>query len=104
MLNIIVHFELGNIELLESLMANTRRWLRTKRDLYQTEIVIFSHLRKWMNAISRKDQYQVWLDLWDEIQKIKTQPKEQRVFNYFNVLAWVLSKKDKITFEDAYKS
>jgi hypothetical protein len=98
LLNILTHFELGNIELLESLISNTRRWLRNKRNLYQTEVAIFSHLRKWMNAIDKKEQQQVWESLWAEMQHIKTAAKEQRVFNYFNVLTWVLSKKENVGF------
>lgn len=98
LLNILTHFELGNIELLESLISTTRRWLRNKRNLYQTEVAIFSHLRKWMNAIDKKDRQQVWESLWNEMQHIKTEAKEQRVFNYFNVLTWVSSKKNEVGF------
>lgn len=98
LLNILTHFELGNIELLESLISTTRRWLRNKRDLYQTEIAIFSHLKKWINAIDKKEQQQIWESLWTKMQDIKNEAKEQRVFNYFNVLAWVLAKKNGIKF------
>ena len=51
-----------------------------------------------MNAIDKKEQQQVWENLWTEMQRIKTEPKEQRVFNYFDVLTWVSAKKNQIDF------
>jgi hypothetical protein len=103
LLNILTHFELGNFELLESLILTTRRWLRNKRNLYKTEKTIFLYLRKWMNVVDRRGQQEVWDNLLIEVEDCKTNPKEQRVFNYFNVSAWALSKRDKMEFMEVYK-
>lgn len=102
LLNLLTHFELGHHTLVESLITNSRRWLKTRRDLYKTEMLVFSYLKKWLNTINRKEQRLIWEKLWEELELLKNETREQRVLNYFNVLAWVKMKKDNTTFVQAY--
>lgn len=103
LLYLLTHFELGNETLLESLIVNSRRWLKTRRELYKIESLIFSHLRKWLNAVNKKEQQAIWESLWDALQTLINDPRERRVLNYFNVTAWAQAKKDNIQYDKAYQ-
>jgi len=84
LLNLITHFTLKNYDLLETLIPSTRRVLRKKRDLYQTEEVLFTYLKKHINTINKKDKFKLQQDFQLKIKQLKQEKSEQRVFNYFD--------------------
>jgi hypothetical protein len=87
-LNILVHFELKNYDLLTALIPSTRRLLRKNRPLYKTEEFVFSHLKKVINMIDNSKQKELWTNFKIKILELKKEKKEARVFNYFDFEAW----------------
>lgn len=88
LLNLLTHFELGNDDLLEYLLPSTRRFLRKRRPLYQTEELVFSHLKRIINTSEKAKKRTLWTAFYTQIETLKKEPKEQRVFNYFDFGSW----------------
>ncbi len=88
LLNILTHFELENYDLLESLIPSTRRSLRSKRTLYETEDFVLSHIKKIINTIEKTKQQVLWEAFYLKIVDLKQKEQEQRVFNYFDFEWW----------------
>lgn len=55
-IQIIVHFELGNIELLESLMRSTRRHLKETNRLYEVESLLLQLMKKLLRSPGKKER------------------------------------------------
>lgn len=100
-LNLFIHFELGNEQLLDSIVDSTRRYLSRHKTLYQVEAVVLTLLRKmpdWSHAKERRQGYE---KLQSELQVLANDPYERKAFEYFNFPAWLLSKVQGIPFADA---
>jgi tetratricopeptide (TPR) repeat protein len=88
LLNLLTHFELGNDDLLEYLLPSTRRFLRKRRPLYQTEELVLAHLKKVIYTPDTTEKEQLWAAFYTQITILKKAPEEQRVFNYFDFAWW----------------
>jgi hypothetical protein len=87
-LNLLIHYRLGNLELLAALLPNTRRYLRDKRPLYQTEKRLFQYFKEKINAIDEKALLQSQESLKLDLEHLSKDKKEARVFNYIDLMTW----------------
>jgi tetratricopeptide (TPR) repeat protein len=90
-LNLIIHFELENYDLLDSILLSTPKYLKSRRTIYETEKALFRFLRKLLNTINKKERQKLIVDFREEIDGLFAQPKEKRVFNYLDLRLWVKS-------------
>ncbi|MFK7946765.1 MAG: hypothetical protein AB8G11_04180 [Saprospiraceae bacterium] len=92
LLNVLTHFELENDDLLEYLIPSTRRFLRKKRSLYKTEEVVLLHIKKVTQTIEKSKKQALWKSFKTKVSELKSDKKEQRVFNYFDFEWWILNR------------
>jgi hypothetical protein len=88
-LNLLIHYELGNYTLLESLLLSTPKYLKSRRAIYATEKALFRFLRKLLNAINKTAQQELIADFKNEIHTLFQLPNEKRVFNYLDLRLWI---------------
>ncbi|MFK8105123.1 MAG: hypothetical protein AB8G15_21605 [Saprospiraceae bacterium] len=88
-LNLLLHFELENYTLLNSLIPSTRRYLRTRRTIYAVEKLLFRFLQKAMSIASSRELPALIEQFKNDIHTAELQKKEARVFNYIDLLAWL---------------
>jgi len=88
-LNLLVHFELKNENLLSSLLVSTRRYLRKRRPLYETEIQLFRFLQRQLNVVNKKEADEIWQSFKASILSLSKDRKEARVFNYIDLVSWL---------------
>lgn len=88
-LNLLIHYELGNDGLLESLLQSTPKFLKARRVLYATEKALFRYLNKSLQAANAKEKRRLTEDFKAELPALYQQPKERRVFNYLDLMAWL---------------
>ena len=94
LINLIVHFELGNFDLLEYLLKSTYRYLYKRKKLYKLEILILNFIRR-IPLMNTPDSVKMnFAILKKEMQKLKQDPYEKNAFEYFDFLRWVDSKAD----------
>lgn len=88
-LNLLIHFELKNYDLLDSLLLSTPKYLKSRRAIYETEKALFRFLRKLLNTIDKNEKRKLINDFKEEIDRLFAQPKEKRVFNYLDLRLWI---------------
>ncbi len=88
-LNMLIHFELDNEKLLDSLLTSVPKYLRRRRELYNTEKILFLFLRKMLNSINRKEKAVLFDEFETTIDDLATKKSESRVFNYLDLRLWL---------------
>lgn len=91
-INLIVHFEMGNNLLLESLLRSTYRYLRKQDRFYEFESRILKFIRKSKDMITKREQKTAFVELKAELQILSEKDSEKAIFRYFNFMAWLDSK------------
>lgn len=98
-LNLILHFELGNIRLLEYNAISTYRFLYKSRRLYKMENIVLQFIRRKMPRIhTAKQQMQAFIELRQEFIEISDDQFESKAFEYFDYISWLDSKIEKKSF------
>ncbi len=94
LLHLMAHFEMGNDDIIESLIRSVFRFMSRMENLTVVEEEIFKFLRN--NVYESAEQLKPGLKKF--LQRIKQFEKnrfETRVFSYLDIISWVESKVDK---------
>lgn len=100
---LIVHFEIGNDDLLHYIYKSTLRFFNTQKNQHQFEAIFLNHFKKI--AILKKenkqgDPYQL---LKKELITVFKNSFEKNALEFFNFYAWLDSKTYSISFSDAIR-
>ncbi len=88
-LNLLIHYELGNYSLLESLLQSTPKYLKARRNIYATEKALFRFFNKILNIINKKEKQEIINKFKKEVSNLYEIQKEKRVFNYLDLRYWI---------------
>ena len=103
LLNLIVHYELGNYDLLEYIIKSTLRFLNKKEKDYKIETVLIKHLRKLVKINMEMERRSAFQKMKSELEELFENPVERVLLDYFDVMAWLDAKILNITFAEAVK-
>ncbi len=93
MINILLHCELENFDLLEHLILSTYRGLQKDKSMTKIEKLIFDFFKNEMeNLITHKNSVEIFVTLKDKLTVELKRPEEEKVLDYFNWMIWVDSK------------
>ena len=98
LINLILHFELNNVRFLPYAISSTKRYLKNRNRIYRFEEIflkLISQISKTNNVFDLQEKL---VPIESELLKLKEDPKEQIVFEYFDFLTWVRSKLKQKTF------
>ncbi|MBL8007530.1 MAG: hypothetical protein JNJ56_08365, partial [Ignavibacteria bacterium] len=102
-LNLLIHYELKNYELIEYIVKSTRRYLSNKNNLSKFEITVLNFLRKLISA-SKEEEKNYIFNLWKkELRNIAEDILEIKVFEYFDFISWLESKIEGKKFQEIVK-
>lgn len=103
LINLIIHFELGNEDLLPYIYKSTTRFVTSLDNSYKFEQLFLEHFKKI--ALSKRDskQIQSFIKFKEEMQNVFRDRYEKNALEYFNFYAWLDSKIHNISFSDAIK-
>jgi hypothetical protein len=103
-LNLILHYELGNRRLLEHNAVSAYRFLYRSKRLYKLENIILDFIRKKMDHIyTPKDEVEAFIELRKEFIPLLENPYEKKAFEYFDYISWFDSKIENRSFEEIVK-
>ncbi|RMG17164.1 MAG: hypothetical protein D6730_24305, partial [Bacteroidetes bacterium] len=86
--NLMIHFELGNFDILASLLRASSRYLQKVDQLHEIEQLFIRYFRKILNApVNRHTQ--IWKELRQELLTLTQQPHHQQLLQYFNLIPWL---------------
>ena len=103
LINLIVHFELGNDDLLSYIYKSSLRFFTQQEKQYKFEAVFLDYFKKI--ALSKRDskQKETYIKFKEELEKVFKDPYEKNALEYFNFYAWLDSKIHNISFAEAIK-
>jgi hypothetical protein len=87
-LNLLIHFELGNVDLLGSLLLSTPKYLKARRAIYVTEKTLFRFLGELLAEPNRKSRHELVSAFKVEVDCLAQERSERRVFNYLDLRLW----------------
>jgi tetratricopeptide (TPR) repeat protein len=91
-LNLIVHLDLGNIDLLESAITSAERFLKKNKMLYKMEYLFFDLMRNTLKLSHEKDKLKLFHTLKEKVMDLKNDPLENNAFSHFDYLEWIEKK------------
>jgi hypothetical protein len=104
-LNLILHFELGNTRLLEYNAISTYRFLYKSKRLYKMENIVLQFIRKKMPKIyTAKQQQEAFIELRKDFTEIIKDEFESKAFEYFDYISWLDAKIERRSFSEVVKS
>lgn len=102
--NLILHYELGNYDLLEYAVRSTRKYLSGAERIYKFEKLVLDFVVKAMNAAPEKEKQALYDRLKFDLVKIADDPFEKSALEQFDVISWLESKIQKKDFADILRT
>jgi hypothetical protein len=97
LLNLIIHYELNNLDYLEYLILSTYRFLFKRKKVYKLETFVINFIRTLPKIETDEDLKYSFTILQKELKSIYKQPHEKNIFFYFDYLEWVEKKLKELT-------
>lgn len=102
-LNLIVHFEMGNTILLEYLFRSTYRFLRKRNRMYGFEKCVLAFIKDSGKIHSAKELKNAFIKLKKDFETLSDIPSEKVMLKYFDFIAWLESKINNESFSSVVK-
>ena len=103
LLNLVLHYELGNMQLLESLVVSTYRYLLSRDSAYKLETSIIGFFKQLPRITTQSELIYVFIQLRDRLAELEDEPLEQNAFRYFAYVDWLESKIQNRPFAEVYR-
>jgi hypothetical protein len=102
-MNLICHYELGNIELVEHHIRSTYRFLLKKESLFRYHKYILVFMRNLTKETQGKRLIRRFSELKKDLLPLEDHPYEKRPFLYFDIISWLESKISGKTVQEIVK-
>ena len=101
-LNLISHYELGNLDLIDYYIRSTYRFLIKKNDLHLFQKIIMKFLKK-LGSITRDQLIDAFKELREQLLPLNDKFYERRPFIYFDIISYLESKIDNRDVQEVIK-
>ncbi len=91
-LNLVAHYELENMDVIDYYIRSTYRFLAKKYDLRMYQQYILRFLKGLNNTKIDEDISHKFKDLRTQLLTLRDKPYEKRAFIYFDIISWLESK------------
>ena len=102
-MNLIIHYELGNIDLMEYNIKSVLRYLNNKDKLYKYEHALIKFIKRLPFLDEDTDISFEFHQLKNELDRISKDEYEKKAFDYFDIVSWLESKLTKKKFADVVR-
>lgn len=93
--DLLIHFELDNDMLLESLIRNYKRYFKKREKYYKFEQIMLQFLKKSLEIFHIKELQQLYKNLQIELKELQKDSYEKHLLQYFDFVAWTEAKIQK---------
>jgi uncharacterized protein (DUF2132 family) len=100
LVNLVVHYELGNYDLLEYIVRSTHRFLSKRHRAHKVETLLIESVKKMARAQQASAKLEHAKALLSGLQELMKDPNEGTVLKYFDFLSWARSKVEGTKFAD----
>jgi tetratricopeptide (TPR) repeat protein len=101
--NLVVHFELGNYDLLEYIIKSTTRYLSKRERDHDLEVVILNYMKRLVRGTQNSDLHDIFVEFKEELTEQLSRQNDEIILDYFNFIIWIDSKLKGIPFDQATK-
>lgn len=102
-LNLIIHFELGNDEYMDHITKSTYKFLYKKHRVYKFEGLVLNYMRKLPEITNHRKRIDEFKLLRNEFIELSKDPFEKKAFENFDFISWIESKIENRNFADIVK-
>ncbi len=103
LVNLLIHLELHNYDLLEYEIASTQRFMKKNQRNYKVETLIIKYLKKLIKDKGRTGDSEIYAAFREELVEAFEDPYEMATNKYFDLLAWVDSKIQRTSISEIKK-
>jgi hypothetical protein len=96
--NLVVHYELGNYDLLEYIVKSTYRYLSKRQRDHELEVMILNSMKKLARNAGSDDEKEILLEFKAGLNDQLKKDTDQIILEYFNFPAWIDSKIEGVSF------
>ena len=101
--NLVIHFELGNYDLLEYITKSTQRYLSRRQRDFQMELLIIEYLRRLIRSSRSGNDKKLFGEFRQKLRDVAMLPEDQIILRYFDFGSWIESKISGKSFNDMVK-
>lgn len=103
--NLIIHFELGNFDLLDYIVKSTSRYFQKRKSMlnreYRFEIIMLKYLNRLAKSAIRQDSLSIhFVEMEAAIFEVLEDDYEKIALEYFDFLGWAESKRSAKSFAE----
>ncbi len=92
-LQLIIHYELGNTELISYFTISTYRFISKRESLYQFEKILLRFIKNRLGIVMNKGQMiEEFRKTKEQLEAIRHDPYEKQPFRYYDFIGWLDSK------------
>jgi len=91
-LQLIIHTELNNVDLLKSLSTSTYKYLYKKNKIYEFEEIILKHLKFFLKTKSEVERKNMYSDLYNDLLHLSKDKIKSQAMEHFDYLKWLEAK------------
>lgn len=104
LVNLIIHYELGNYDLLDYTIKSTKRFVTKSRRNYKFENVFLKDFKKLLKNKDSDTMQKLYKDFRSELVDVLKDPYEKAANEYFDFLSWLDCKIENDTYQRVVKS
>lgn len=97
-LDLLVHIEMNNLQLLPYALKNTQRFLKSRNRIYTFEKVFLHFVSKIIKSIDIFEMETLWEGIYHELTGLQDDSIESVALEYFDFQSWAESKFKRIPF------
>ncbi|MFT4665037.1 MAG: hypothetical protein ACI8YQ_000389 [Polaribacter sp.] len=102
-LNLVIHYEMGNTMLLEYLLRSAYRFLRQRNRIFEFEKRVMSFIKSSNKLVSAKQVKKAFKILKEDFESLSQIPSEKAMMQYFDFVAWLESKIENKPFAEVIR-
>ena len=104
LVNLIIHYELGNYDLLDYTIKSTKRFVAKNQKNYKFETVFLKEFKKLLKVKDGSSTKELYINFKAELEKVLQDPYEQAAHEYFAFIPWLESKITNTPFINVVKN
>ena len=98
--NLIIHYELGNHDLLEYIIKSTSRYLNKRNRAYEVETLIMSGVKKLAKAYDEEQRQKIYSQVKKDLKSVLKDQQQKIVLEYFDFNSWLDSKINEVSLSE----
>ncbi|TNE54933.1 MAG: hypothetical protein EP338_05665 [Bacteroidetes bacterium] len=98
-ISLLIHFEMKNSTIMQYVLRNTQRYLKSRNRMYAFEELFLKFINKMSKKNNQIEQEELWEELFNELTGFQDHQLERVAFEYFDFVTWAEAKAQRKSFE-----